>query len=400
LEQLEGLPENAERAGKELELQIALGTALIAARGFAAPETGSAYARARVLARQDGDPARLFPVLYGQWVFHTVRAELAAAKDLAEEMLRLSAELVDRLELLIAHRMVGYTDLLLGRPASARTHLEQVLALYHPERHRSLASPYAYEPRAAALAYLPVVHLLLGYPERALQLSEEALANARQTSHLVTLCFALHARCWFHQIATDHRSLRLRAKELIGLTEEHGFPYWLAYARVLYGWTHTQEASEQEGSAQMLQAFGEYQATGARLYMPYFTALLAPVGAVRGETAEELQLLTDAIARVNETGERWFEAELYRLHGEALLHLSEPDQAGAEAALSETLVSARRQDTRLWELRAATSLARLWCNQGKRPEARDLLTPVYGWFTEGFDTPDLKDAKALLNELA
>jgi class 3 adenylate cyclase len=164
LEQLEGLPESAGRADKELELQVALGTALIAAKGFAAAETGCAYARARVLARLHADPARLFPVLYGQWVFHTVRAELEPAKDLAEEMLRLSEEQVDSHELLIAHRMVGYIDLLLGRPASARAHLEQVLALYDPERHRSLASLYAYEPRAAALAYLPVVHLLLGYP--------------------------------------------------------------------------------------------------------------------------------------------------------------------------------------------------------------------------------------------
>jgi predicted ATPase/class 3 adenylate cyclase len=400
LEQLEGLPEDAPRSDKELDLQIALGTALIAARGFAAAETGCAYARARVLARQHGDPARSFPVLYGQWVFHTVRAELEPAKELAEEMLRLSEEQVDRRELLIAHRMVGYVDLLLGRPASARAHLEKVLALYNPERHRSLASLYAYEPRAAALAYLPVVRLLLGYPERALRLSEEALATARQSSHLLTLCFALHARCWFHQIALDDRSLRRWAKELIELTVEHGFPYWLSYARVLHGWAHTQDASEEEGSAQMLQAFAEYQATGARLYMPYFTALLAHAGAMRGERTEELRLLTDAITRVDETGERWFEAELYRLHGEALLHLPEPDHAGAEAALSEALVRARRQGTRLWELRAATSLARLWVEQRKRAEARDLLAPVYSWFTEGFDTADLKHAKALLDALA
>jgi predicted ATPase len=388
LEQLEGLPESA--AGKELDLQIALGTALIAARGFAAPETGYAYARARVLARQHGDPARLFPVLYGQWVFHTVRAELEPARNLAEEMLRLSEEQVDRSEVLIAHRMVGYVDLLLGRPASARAHLEQVLALYDPERHRSLVSLYAYEPRAAASAYLSVVYLLLGYPERALKLSEEALATARQSSHLVTLCFALHARCWFHQIAMDYRSLRRWAKELIGLTVEHGFPYWLTYARVLYGWTHTQDASKQDGRAEMLQAFAEYQATGVRLYMPYFTALLAHAGAVRGEMAEGLRLLTDAIARVDETGERWFKAELYRLHSEVLLHLPEPDQAGAEAALSQALVSARQHGTKLWEVRAATSLARLWRGQGKRAEARELLAPIYGWFTEGFDTPDLK----------
>jgi predicted ATPase/class 3 adenylate cyclase len=400
LEQLEGLPESAARAGKELDLQIALGTALIAARGFAAPETGYAYARARVLARQHGNPARLFPVLYGQWVFHTVRAELQAARNLAKEMLHLSEEQTDRSEVLIAHRMVGYVDLLLGRPASARAHLQQVLALYDPERHRSLVSLYAYEPRAAASAYLPVVYLLLGYPERALQLSEEALATARQSSHLVTLCFALHARCWFHQIAMDYRSLRRWAEELIALTVEHGFPYWLTYARVLYGWTHTQEASKQDGRAEMLQAFAEYQATGARLYMPYFTALLAHAGAVRGDMAEGLRLLSDAIARVDETGERWFKAELYRLHGDVLLHLPEPDQAGAEAAFSQALVSARQHGTKLWELRAATSLARLWAEQGERAPAHDLLAPVYGWFTEGFDTADLKDARALLDELS
>jgi predicted ATPase len=336
-------------------------------------------------------------VLYGQWVFHTVRAELDAAKDLAAEMLGLSEKQLDRPELLIAHRMVGYIDLLCGRPASAREHLEQMLALYDSEAHRSLASLYAYEPRVAASAYLPVVNMLLGYPNRALALSDETLVAARQSSHLVTLCFALHARCWFHQITMDHRSLRQSAKELIGRAVEHGFPYWLTYARVLYGWAQIQNATEQDGRAQMLQAFAEYQATGARLYVPYFTALLAHAGAARGETGEGLRLLADAIARVGETGERWFEAELYRLHGEVLLHLPEPDQA--EAALSQALVSARQHGTKLWELRAATSLARLWRDQGRRTAARELLAPVYAWFTEGFETRDLKDAKALLHEL-
>jgi len=204
----------------------------------------------------------------------------------------------------------------------------------------------------------------------------------------------------FHQLRREGRATQERADAAMSLATEQGFPLWMAYGSILRGWTLTQQGHAQEGITQITQGLTAYRATGAEISRPYFLALLAEAHGVMGQPEAGLTVLTEALTVVDTTGERWCEPELYRLEGELLLQQNSAHQAEAEHCFHHALEIARSQQAKSFELRAATSLARLWHQQGKRQEAHDLLAPVYGWFTEGFDTLDLRDAKALLDELA
>lgn len=230
--------------------------------------------------------------------------------------------------------------------------------------------------------------------------SQQALADARELSHPYTLAFALHVNCLFEQVRRDWDVLAERSAELVALAAEQGFPHVLATGTFFRGWAllAAGEAIDQ-GIAEMQRGLATKQATGAELKVPYYLGLLATAHTLAGRVPEALALLAEALARVERTGERWFEAELYRLKGQALLAPSADSGSAAETSLGHAVAVARRQGAKLWELRAATSLAQLLRDQGKRNEARDLLAPVYGWFTDSFDTPDLNEAKALLDEL-
>jgi predicted ATPase len=268
-----------------------------------------------------------------------------------------------------------------------------------PSGRHSLAVGYTFDPRVTSLGYLAFILLALGHPDRALARSREALAEARGLAHPVTLALALHLACLLWQFARDARAVRERAEALVALAAEQGFPFWAAYGAVLRGWAlAAQEGCTGEGIEQMRRGVAAYRTTGSELWVPHFLALAADVHARAGRATEGLGLLDEALARVEATGERWVEAELHRLRGELLRSSAERDRA--EACFHRALAVAREQGARMWELRAATSLARLQRDQGRRDDARTLLAPIYGWFTEGFDTADLKDAKALLEELA
>jgi predicted ATPase len=399
LELLEGLPDDPERRRRELGLQLVLGPALIAAKGFAAPETGRAYARACELCRELGDSRKLIPALYGQSVVHWQRAELAAAHEVARELLPLAEEQGDAAAEVVGHRILGAYLFQLGRLAEGRAHSESGLALYDPVRDRSSRFVYAVDSRVVCLLWLSQAFLALGYPEQARVRQGEALASARELAHPNTIAQALFCDWTVHQLLRDGREAQEQAEALIALATEHGLPLWQAAGVVVRGWALAAGGRAQDGIAVIRRGLADYRATGAELFSPYFLALLADAHVRTGQTVTGLRLTADALDQVERTGVRWIEAELHRLRSELLLALPQPDQAKVEKCFRQALAVAREQDAKMWELRAATSLSRLWAGQGKRAMAHDLLAPIYGWFTEGFETADLRDAKALLDEL-
>ena len=397
---LEGLSDGPERRRREVGLQLALGPALIAAKGFAAPQTGRAYARACELCREAGDTSDLFPALYGQSAVHWQRAELAAAHEVARELLRLAEEQGDAAAEVVGHRLVGSFLFQLGRLTESRAHLEAGVALYDPVRDRSSRFVYAIDSGVVCLLWLAQTLLALGYPEQARVRQSEALASARELAHPNTTVQALFCDWTLHQLLHDRQEAQEQAEALIALATEQGFPLWLTAGVVVRGWALAVGGRAEDGIAVIRRGLADYRATGAELFSPYFLALLADAHGRAGQAAAGLRLLADALDRVARGGPRWIEPELHRLKGELLLALPEADTTEAEACFRRAIAIAREHSARMLELRTATSLARLWRDNGRTGEARELLAPVYDWFTEGFDTPDLKEAGALLNELA
>jgi predicted ATPase len=397
---LRTLPDTPQRAQQELHLQTALGPALIATKGYAASEVEHTYARARALCQQSGETRELFSALRGLWVCNEARAELRTARQLGEQLLTLAQTLQDPKLLVEAHRALGNTLFWLGEFASARTHLEQGMALYDPQQHRSLAFLYGTDPGVVCLSYSAWALGLLGYADQALQKSAEALALAQRMSHFHSLALALTWAIYLHQASGELHTLQERVEALVTLAAEHGFPYWLALGTILGGWALSQQRQAVAGITQMHQGLAAYRATGAELFRTYWLALLAEAYGTAGQVQEGLQALDEALALVDTNGERYWEAELYRRKGELLLQSGVWDAApGAEVCFQQALAVARRQQAKALELRAALSLSRLWRHQGKRAEIYQLLAEVYGWFTEGFATADLHEARVLLGAL-
>ena len=400
LELLKGLPETPEHTQQELDLQTALGPAWMAAKGYAAPEVEQAYVRARELCRQLGETSRLFSVLRGLGAFYFVRGKYQTARELGEELLSLAQSPQDPARLLGAHQVLGIAWFWLGELASARGHLEQAIALYDPQQHRSRAFRSGQEPVVLCRAYSAWVLGLLGYPDQALGRIHEALTMARDLSHPHSLVFALYLAATLHQLRRDGQATHEWAEAAIALSREQLFPYWLAVGRITRGWALANHGQAEEGLEEIRQGLAAYQATGAELGRPWFLALLTEAYDKAGRAEEGLHVVAEALAAAANTGEGFFEAERYRLKGELLLARSVEKQTVAESCFHQALDSARRQQAKWLELRTAVSLSRLWQQQGKRVEARALLAPIYGWFTEGFDTVDLQEAKALLETLA
>jgi len=327
-----------------------------------------------------------------------VRAEHHAACEVADEFLRRAQDHQEASATVVAHRIRGTGAFWRGEVTAARTDLERTLALYDPERHHSLAFLYVQDPRVAALSGLSWTLFALGYPEQARARSREALDAARELAHLNTLAYALLFACFFEQFRGAGREAQDRAEALVELSTEQDFPHFLAAASMIRGWALTQSGEEETGLAQLRQGLPAWRATGAGLYEPYFLGLQAEAHGRSGAVEEGLDLVAKALDRVEETGERWFEAELHRMMGELMLRLPRSDPTAAEARFGHAAATARQQGAKLWELRAATCLARYWREQGRRGEAHGLLTPLYSQFTEGFETPDLQAASAILRE--
>jgi class 3 adenylate cyclase/predicted ATPase len=397
LDQLALLPDSPERQRQELEFSSELGAVFITVKGNAAPETGQAYTRARELWEQLGFPAEFLHVPYGQSRYHSYRGELDLGQRLDEGLLRLSRQRNDSAGLILGHHSFGRDLAAAGSFASARSHLEAVLALYDPISHRSLVHQVRNYPHVAAQAILGIILFCLGYPETALRWSNAAIAEARRLAHPTSLAVNLGFASRLLSLVGDDTALGERADQLVAVATEQGFPYWGAMGTIYRGWVKVKNGDLTEGISALRSGSAAYRATGAELYVPYHMALLARAREIAGQIEESLALLDEALQIVERTEERWFAAELNRHKGQVLLRQGHSD--AAEDLYRKALSIAQEQEAKLWGLRAAASLARLRRDQGRNAEARDLLAPVYGWFTEGFHTPDLKEASVLLDEL-
>ena len=396
---LQSLPETPERTQQAVTLHIALGAALQMARGFAAPEVEHAYTQARALCQQVGETPQLAQVLFGLYRFYNARAQLHTACEIGEILLCLGQRARNPALAVLAHTALGFTWFCLGVFPTARLHLEEGIALYTPDQHRAPVFRMGQDPGVACRLHAALTLWVLGYPAQALARLHEALALARALSHPYSLTFARWTAAYVYQWRRDVPAVQEQAEAAVALATEQGFTHWVALGTSLRGWALAMQDQGETGLAQIRQGITAWRATGGAVRVPYFCTVLADVCAHLGHPADGLQALAEAYTLVEQHEERWWEAEVHRLRGVLLLRQPETPQAEAETWLQRALDVARRQQAKSLELRAAMSLSRLWQQQGKRQEAHDLLAEVYGWFTEGFETADLQEAKALLEAL-
>ncbi|MBV8090394.1 MAG: adenylate cyclase, partial [Alphaproteobacteria bacterium] len=397
LQQLALLPDSPERQRQELEFYSSLSAALRAAKGQGATETGQAYTRARELWERLGSPPEYVQIPYGQSRYHAHRCEFDLAQQLDEDLLRLSHARNDVAGLILGHLSSGINLMFVGKFAASRSHLEQALALYDPISHCALVQQSGVHPHIFSQAYLGNVLFSLGFPDQALARSRANTVEARRLAHPPSLAGALAIGVRVLWLAGDEAALNNWVTELLALAIEQGFPHWRAQGAIYRGWAMVKNGDVTEGMSLLRSGSAAYRSSGAELFVPHYMALEAAACEITGQVEESLTLLEDALHVTETTGERWFAAELNRHRGRLLQGQGYFD--AAEKFYLRALGIAGEQGARLWELRAAMSLARLRRKQNRRAEARDLLAPVYDWFTEGFATPDLKEAKALLDDL-
>jgi predicted ATPase len=397
LKLIEASPDSPERARQELALLIALGPPLIATAGWASPEVERTYTRAQALCQQVGETPQLFPTLWGLWFFQIARAEVRTMRELGERLLSLARRAQDPALLLQAHHALGPTYLVSGDPVTSQAHLEQGIALYDPLQHRAHAFLYGgHDPGVCCLAHAAWCLWMLGYPDQALRRGQEALARAHELSHPTTVAHAQVFIGMFHQFRREGTETQELAETLVRLSEEQGLPTYWAGGSALRGWALVEAGHADEGTAQIRQGLAAWATTPRFYWRIFFLPVLAEVYGRGGKVEEGLAVVTEALRAVDETGFRFCEPELHRLKGELLLADAPENPADAEACFRQAIALARRQSARSWELRAVLSLSRLYHQQGREEEARPMLTEIYGWFTEGFDTADLQEAKALL----
>jgi predicted ATPase len=400
IELLASLPDTPERARKELALQITLGPALFATKDWAAPDVEAAYTRAHVLCRELGETPDLFPALWGLCLFRLASAEMSTACNLAEQLLGIAQRAQDPGLLLQAHNALGRAHVCLGDWSTAKTHLEKAIAYYDGRQHHSQAFLYGgQDPCVTSMGFAAHSLWMLGYPDQALRKGREALALTRELGHPASLGGAEALVALLHQYRRDVTETLKLAEELEGLAIDQGLLFHLAVASVLRGWALVEQGRGKEGMAQIRRGFEIGGVTRAHL-RTHSLAMLAEGWGKEGNFTEGLAVLANALTLVDETGIRFYEPELHRLKGEFLLALDSEKPARAEACFRQAVAIARRQQAKSLELRATMSLARVWQRQGRRAEAHDVLAAVYGMFTEGFTTPDLVDAAALVNSLA
>jgi predicted ATPase len=408
---LETIPATPERDQRELDLQIALGVPLVLIKGHAAPEVEATYARARELCEHAhaGDTLQLFQVLMGLRRYYLARGESGTAQDLGEELLTLAQSEQDATYLSRAHFMHADTLDSHGEFALALDHCRQGIAVYDPRQRRSHMFLFGNDTGVCCQIMASQALWNLGYPDQSLKRAEEALALAQELSHPFTLIYALYYTTRLHMLRREVAVAQERAEAALRIATERGFALFQAFGTVLRGWALAEGGEIEAGIAVMQQGLVAWRAMGLATVLSESLCLLAGAYGKVGQTGEGLRLVADALRVVEKTGERKFEAELYRVKGELLLSRVEAEAKikteadrcyhEAEAYFQRALEVARRQSAKSWELRAATSLSRLWHTQGRGEEAGELLQKVYGWFTEGFDTADLTEAKALLDAL-
>jgi tetratricopeptide (TPR) repeat protein len=391
------LPDTPKRAELELALQLSLGIAQVGLKGYGS-DIKKTYTRARDLCQQMGKMTQLGRVVGELAVHYYVLAEFRRARDLAEEALSLAQQAADPLLVALGHWYLGFISFGLGEYTTARAHLEQVISFYEPQQHHAFVSLRGSDPGASALAYDACCLWCLGYPDQALERSQEALDLARELDHPFTLADVLYyGGCMVDAMRRDAEAVKDYSEELKRLASGL-LGGWVSLAIRQRGEALAMLGNLEDGIAQMREGLTHKRGGVERCYQSGCLRSLAEAQARAGRPTEGLATLAEAFAFVEESGERHWEAEIYRLQGELLL--AEGDEAEAEASLHQAIEVARRQQAKSWELRAVVSLGRLWQSQGKKAEAQQMLAETYGWFTEGFDTPDLIEAKILLEELS
>ena len=398
---LQTLPDTPDRARRELPLQVTLGVQLQVVHGYAAPEAERTYARARTLCEQVQDAPSLFLVLWGLWMYHEVGSHLTESQELAERLFDLAQKAQDPAQIIQAHMALAVSSFSLGDPAATREHSEQAVALYDPNRHSGHTHLYGQDPRVTSLAFGAVALWLLGYPDQAIKRSREAVAFGRELGHPTSRALALYFASMLRQYCRDVPAVHESAEATMAIGTEHGLSLWQANGLIMRGWALAEEGACAEGIAQMRRGLTAWVTTGAETHRTYFLGLLAEALGRGCQIEEAMDVLTEALAQLNGTGTVFYAAELHRLQGEFLLRRdASACREKAEACFHRALDIARRQQAKSLELRAAMSLARLYREQNRQAEARPMLAECHGWFTEGFDTPDVREAKALLGQLS
>jgi class 3 adenylate cyclase/predicted ATPase len=399
LEQIATLPGTPALRREQIKLQVALITPLMHVKGYAATEPKAAAERARLLIEQAealGEPAEdpllLFSVLYAFWVPTIVAFNGDVMCDLAAQFLALAEKQKATVPLMIGHRLMGSSLVSTGDIAAGRAHLDQAIALYDLTAHRPLATRFGQDVGVAALSYRSFAMWVLGYPKAALRDNDDAVRNAREIGQAATLMYALHLTSITYTLCGNYVAAAAQAQELVVLAEEKGSLFWKALGMADQGCALGLTGRASDAIETLISGFGT-------LFLPFFLPHLARAHAELGQFEEAWRCIGKAMTAVETTKEKWCEAEVYRVAGEIALKSPVPEVAKAQMYFERALAVARQQQAKSWELRAAMSMARLWRDQGKVQQARELLAPVYGWFTQGFDTLDLKEASALLDEL-
>jgi len=401
------LPDTNERTQQELALQLALAGQMLAIKGYAAPEVGKVCARARELCQEAGESPQLFPTLFLLNNFHGLRAEYQIALEFAEQMFSMAERVNDPLLLVIAHLAKGWVLYNLGEFSQALSHLEQMIDFYNPQQHSSLAFIFGGDFGVYALGWGSHLLGILGHLDKALKRSKEGLRLAHQLDHPFSLAFSLSVTgAYFHIfISRDVEEAKKHVKPLVKLAAEKGFAFYQGMGLSWQGWKQAEEGQFEEGINCIHQGWAINRAVGTEAYGSTGFFLLADAYRKAGKPEEGLKVLSEAFDFVEKTGECMVEAELHRLKGELLVMKGEAEDKSeiekeAEESFRKAIDISRLQSAKLWELKATTSLSRLLQKQGKKGEARKLLAEIFEWFTEGFDTAELKEAKALLEELS
>jgi predicted ATPase len=406
LDQMARLPGTPALRREQIKLQVALITPLIHVKGYAAAETKAAAEQARLLIEQaealgepPEDPLLLFSVLATFWAANLVAFNGDVVFDLAAQLLALAEKQRATVPLMIGHRLMGQSLLLTGDIAEGRAHLDQAIALYDPAEHRPLATRFGQDVGVVALSFRSFALWLLGYPEAAPRDTDDALKNAREIGQAATLMYALAHAAIPYTLCGNRAAAAAHAQELVALAEEKGAPFWKAFGMMNHGSVLALAGKASDATEMLISGIAAWRTTGATVWLPLFLPHLARAHAELGQFEEAWRCIGEAMTAAETTKEKCCEAEIHRTAGEIALMSPAPDVAKAQAHFERAIAIARAQKAKSWELHAATSLARLWRDQGKRDKAGELLAPVYNWFTEGFDTLDLKEAKALLDEL-
>jgi predicted ATPase len=396
LDLLSKLSGKSGRAAKELELCVKLGPALVMVNGPGSPEVDAIYRRAVALAAGEDSSAR-FKALWGLYYYSMTAGRLSEAAAHADELLRLAKRLGADDLVLEGHHAKWATLLWCGKLAAADEHCQEGVSRYDCSRHHALAFTFSgHDPGVCAHSIRAINMALLGFPQKAMKLGAEAVTLAQSLSHPYSLAMAMWHSAIVLQVGRRRQRCRDVATELLELSQEHDFPMMRGAGMFFLGWATADGGDLEQGIALMEQGLALVSA-GRRVTRPYMLGVLASAKADLGRPGEALELLKDALASTEVGGERWWQAELHRLRGGLLVARGQCDEG--EACHRSAIEVSSRQRARTLELRAATSLARLWSDRGRNAEARDLLAPIYGWFTEGFDTTDLKEAKILLDAL-